>query len=488
MIRITESANATYAAAIKPVRNAMRKYSYESVLNEILYFLNRPEPSSDSTFAERMGWVAERLLLYLFRDKPHCYGQTIANARSVQKLMNLCWKTINDSFASYIEVDQLTLFMRGIMLAQAPFQIGLNPTSFARQIRIVQGIVPQSKLGREIEKIAGMNPTEFFDIAMFQWLLTAKPQAWLTGNYVKDMEKIFGANGVASFFKRICHPVEEFQKRLQSTSAISADEWFQPTPFYRTPCIDWRGNVVPIGRPGMRRFFEAFLSDGIDQCADAQVRQSWEDEVEAYALRTARVLPITVLDESEIRKEFDVREGRVCDMVLIDEDAIVCVEIKSKNLNEKLPAAATTLDLRSRLKATVLSAEGQLLSVASRVRANFGSTTTIYSLVVTSTDLHLGNAEYLMSSKWGEEGLKQPLVISMDSFDWLIEGHRIGKFRIANALEAYTERIQDNPQSLYSIAHMQSESTYQVETPAHLQATVSERIDRILELARSKGR
>ena len=66
-----------------------------------------------------------------------------------------------------------------------------------------------------------------------------------------------------------------------------------------------------------------------------------------------------MLDERNIRKRFALGKGSCCDVAIIFPDAIVCIEVKTKNLSRDVPAVATVRDMRSKLEATLLSADKQ---------------------------------------------------------------------------------------------------------------------------------
>ena len=208
--------------------------------------------------------------------------------------------------------------------------------------------------------------------------------------------------------------------------------------------------------------------------------QAWENKIERYVFNTAASLDADVLDERNIRKRFALGTGLCCDVAIIFSDAIVCIEVKTKNLSRDIPAAATVRGMRAKLKTTVLSADKQLLSVAMALQCHpqFGELP-VYSLIATSADLLLGGAHELISPCWSEQGFKKPLVVSLDDIDWLIEGHRIAKFHMVSAQEDFQARLNDKPFALYSLQHLQAEEKYSISTPEHLISIFDNRLRRL---------
>lgn len=481
MIHISETTNAAYLAGIKPTRNFMRQFDYESMLNELLTFLNL-QPPTRTPQEYKLRWVAELLLLYLLRDSPQMYRNRIANQETVAQAINRCWRISDVARAAHLDIESLTLFIRSILMSQAPDQVGLNPVAFARQMLLAESLEPNSRLVALLTEKARVPLEKFLDLATFTWAHSNQEMPWFSQSYLAELSKTFRQSDVGRFFSGFSYPLERLQAGLRKTpDQITADEWFQPTPLYRTPCIQWKSAIVPFGRPALRRYFETFVSDTVDQSDDQKVRQAWESKIEQYAFRTASSIDAEVLDEQGIRGRFSLGKGLCCDVAIIFSTAIICIEVKAKNLSSNVPAAATVRDMRAKLKSTLVSADEQLLSVAATlVRHPQLGQLPVYSLIATSTDLYLRGADDLISPRWSEQGLRKPLVVSLDDVDWLIEGHRIGKFHMAAALDDLYTRRDETPFALYSLSQMQSEEGYSISTPEHLVGVVDERVNKIL--------
>ena len=464
----------------------MRRFTYRSIFDALLYFLNLPASAEKSDDSHRIPWVAENLIVYLLRDEPRLYGNRIADHNTVRDVISLCWQQMNSLAAGKIEIENLTLFMRSIMLSQTPHQAGLNPTAFARQIAISQTLERNSILYLAMCEAAQMPLEDFYDLAMMAWRQTTDDRPWFSEQYILNLGNIVGHEKARRFFSVISRTIPELQVQYRKTiREISVDEWFQPTLLYRTPCVrlETEKVTVPISRPTLRRFLEAFIPDQVEQHCDTRVRQSWERKIEKYALEITRGLNAEVLGQTAIRARFGIAPGQqCCDVALITENAIICVEVKSKNLSSKLRAAASSRDMMTSLKTTVISADEQLLSVARAIRSSPHRALIIYSLIVTSTDLYLGSADELLSVEWIKEQFLRPIVMSLDDYDWFVEGHRLSKFNVVDVLSEYVARVGSKPHSLRSFSHMLSEDRYSIATPEHLQQVFMNRVHAMQEL------
>ena len=466
----------------------MRQFDYLSMFVQLLIVLNQPR-SEKKDDELHVPFVAERLLLYMLRDTPGQYGHISATQATVTEAINRCWSATNAVFFKEgMPIETPSLFIRSAYIGQVSHQIGAHPSKFSRQMLLAETLEPNSKLAIYLSTRARLPLDTFLDLAAITLPHFDNDKPWLTADYLKTLADNFGQATVSSFFDAFSFRLPDIPTDLRNTvGSISADEWFQPTPLYRTPCVWLGGAIVPFGRPSIRRYLETFVADAVDQCSDPQVRQAWEKKIQRYVFETAaqlESLDAEVLDEDRMRCRFALGTGLCCDVAIIFPKAIVCIEVKTKNLSSNLPAAATARELKSKLKATVLHADEQLLNVITALQEHPQlKALPVYSLIVTSTELFLGPADALVSSQWAARGLAKPLVVNVDDLDWLIEGHRIGKFQIASALHDFHSRIAINPFALFSLSQLRSEENYAVATPKHLCGLVEKRITRIIARA-----
>ena len=144
-------------------------------------------------------------------------------------------------------------------------------------------------------------------------------------------------------------------------------------------------------------------------------------------------------------------------------------------------AAASVRDMKAKFKATLLSADEQLLNVVKGIRTQQQfERLSIYSLIATSTELYLGGADDLLSAEWAERDLVRPLVVSLDDIDWLFEGQRLEKFQMVSALEDFHARLTKKPSALFAISQLRGEEKYAISTPEHLHEVMNACMSRIV--------
>jgi hypothetical protein len=262
--------------------------------------------------------------------------------------------------------NPVDLLMRSLLLAQAPYQMPQATGAFARQIDVLGRIEPKSKLYKSITEALGMAPLTYLQIAVFFWCSQEQGmQNVFTPVYMQSLKKAFGDKAVECFLKTIAFPQELVASQL---GPVSEDEWFQPTPLYRTPYVDYGNQRFNWGRPNIQRHLEFAFSDIISHEQDT-VRQAFENAFEQYVGDSLRRTGLQTFNEDEIKKRFKL-DGLCNDFAIIDSDVVVLFEAKNKALTHTLPASASAMTYQSKFKATVVKAAAQIDNVAKRVKAD----------------------------------------------------------------------------------------------------------------------
>lgn len=185
--------DATYAALIKPIRNHMRKFDYLSLFDTILRYLNAPLDPEKLENSMRLPWVAEKLALWLLADVSHMhsYGKLIATENDVKKLIDKAWTSVDSNLDTTKSINQLSLFMRQLILAQAPYQNGLGLYAYAIQLHLLKRLKPNSNLKKFLDSKAGMSIDEYFEVAFLYWTNTNTNTPWVNQHFVDTLTPVF---------------------------------------------------------------------------------------------------------------------------------------------------------------------------------------------------------------------------------------------------------------------------------------------------------
>lgn len=467
--------DAIYANSIKPIRNQMRRYDYQSLLNAILIYLNVPSAGDRRKDLQRMPWVVERLAIWLFAEKAHEYGTQIANENDVRRLADLAWNAADKGYGSTQQIKQLGLFVRQAMLPQAPYQQVLDPHAYGLQLHLLKKLPANSKLRGFLNQKAGMPIEDYFEVALLYWNHSTTEKPWFNEKFIRDLAEAFSIERQMTFLNSIAIQVSELQKQCRGRT-IQIDEWFQPTYFYRTPCIWHGGAAVSFGPPTLRRYFEALIADWIAESERGDLRQDFDKLIESYVADILNRAQVSFIREQEIRKL--VISGRVIDFLVDEPHGVVLFEVKNKVLSQAVPASRDPLELAARLKATIVKAQMQLAETekALRLIPQYRNKT-FYRLIVTSNDLWLSSAEWLLSS---EDSDSKTWLVSLRELDMLSEIVKAKAHSITDILAKFEENQKNNMSATYSIeAFLERLDIKPNKYPEHLLAEVDAVLDRI---------
>lgn len=442
--------DATYATLIKPIRNQMRKFDYLSLFDAILVYLNPPIPidSEKLRYLNRLPWVAEKLALWLLADVSHMhsYGRFAATENDVRKLIALAWESGDFNLAMTKSISNLSLFARQLMLTQAPYQNGLSQYAFAIQLHMLKKLKPNSNLRKFLDNKARMPIDEYFEIAFLFWIKTATDTPWVNKNYVHALAEVFSVEKQTLFFKSLTTTLKELQSQC-STRTIAADEWFQPTYFYRTPCIWHKDACVPFGRETYRRFFEALIGDWIEESGSSKLRQDYDRLIEDYVADSLNREHIDHYRENHLLTLVP-KGNKIVDFMIEDDDTVVLIEVKNKGLSRAIPADQDPLTLRSRLSGTIIKAQTQLAAFEQGLRSNIAYVNIkIYKIIVTTNRLWINNAELLSTTDFNAT---RTWLVSLHELDMLIEIVVKTGRSISHWLAQYESNQSNHDSSLYT--------------------------------------
>jgi hypothetical protein len=225
-----------YRDAIRSTRNRLRKFSYGSVLENISNHLrNHSRPGHDHL--QKLPWVAERLGVWLLRDDPRMYGNKIMLPANLQDCIGRAFETMDQVVDWEEKSKEFSLFFRSTMLSQIPHQQKIDVGAFARQIKLIMDVEPNSRLRHALDNALGMSAKDYLQLAVFFWARDLDdPFGPFSGGYLSSLRKAFGGEVVQQFMGTMVFPVADVREKF-SASEPDEDEWFQPCPLYPFPYL-----------------------------------------------------------------------------------------------------------------------------------------------------------------------------------------------------------------------------------------------------------
>jgi hypothetical protein len=219
----------TYADAIRPIRNRLRKFSYVSILGELSQFIETESTATDGR--PRAPWIAERVVVWVLRDHPRAYGAEPISKLELHRCINDAWKVMDVASPGFGGGRSFHLTVRSYLLPQIPHQRQQEPGPFARQIDLLNRLQTNSHLYRLFEEEMGMPPAEYLAIAtLFRKHALGDISRVVAPDYRIALWRIFGKDTVERFYETLLIARETTAGEMRE---IVADEWFQPNLLYR---------------------------------------------------------------------------------------------------------------------------------------------------------------------------------------------------------------------------------------------------------------
>jgi hypothetical protein len=469
-------ADQEYASAIKKIRNEMRGFSYLSLLDGLLVYLNAPLLLNNTEAIGRLPWVAERLILWLLRDKSVMYKSATAKGSDIQKIIKLAWNDMDKVLNKGSVVKQIGLTVRRLMLSQVPYQNGLDTHALALQLYLVQRLPENSKLRVFLDQRAAMPINEYYELALVYWSHTLSSKPWFNAQFINQLAPVFSVQKQEIFWRSFTKSLNELQLICRETS-IGVDEWFQPTYFYKTPCIAHQDAIVPIGRPTLRRYFESLAIDWVEESKREDLRQSYDQLVEQYVSESLKRAGVTFLTEDKLRKILPSAQ-KTSDFAIDDEEAVVLLEVKNKWLTSALPSTSNPYELKSKLKSTIIKARMQLENTEKALSdLRHYKNKKFFRVIVTTNNLWISNAEILLNQPGTD---KFTWVVSLQELDLLLEITASKTKSVSSIFSDYESRQKNPTISTYSFGKYLDELDLKTDKlPEHLVKVVNTVFDKI---------
>lgn len=477
----TRPLDVVYAELIKPIRNKMRSYAYVPLLDALLTYLNVQVADSKNDDRQRLPWVAERLIIWLFAERPQDYGVKVANAKDIKALVFMAWNAADGLYRDRRTIKDIGLFVRQAMLPQIPYQQSLDTHAFGLQLQLIRKLPSNCNLRSFLDEKAKMPIENYFQLAVVYWAHSISASPWFNKAFVDDLVPLFSADQQSKFIDSMTRNLSDFQQ-LCRTRTIEIDEWFQPTYFYKSPCLYHSGAVVSFGAPTLRRFFEGLVLDWIAGSDDNSLRRDFDKLIEAYVQDALVRAQLTFLTEKQI--QLLKPAGKTVDFLADESDGVVLIEVKNKGLSRSIPATREPLKLASSLKATIVKARDQISQTAQELQhLPQYKNKKFYGLIVTNNDLWLTSTDWLRTAKEEDFSMVPTCTISLRELDLLVEFVRIRPCSIVGILEKFFENQRNSLSATYSLESFLDRDS---EQPKKIATHLVQEIESVLSMMNNK--
>lgn len=278
---------------------------------------------------------------------------------------------------------------------QFAFQAGFSKWTIPRQL-ILFGSKGSENFNEYFRQASKLSIQEFLEYSLCVW-------GWFSTNRNKPLfsASLFFSGFIGketetrAFIEYFGLSRDQVKERLTSGHVIRDInlEIVESSPMYKYPAISIGTNLLMISS----RMFETYLDMHLYECAkgsnDSSIRSWLSDSIEEYVGRTLASTSLKLLPESELQRRFLGK--KVTDYLVVNDDCILLVEVKSVELSPIARVRPTKEIMEKDLRAGVSRAYIQGYSLLEQLLMDNELNKTIgsvpvYLMVVTYKDLYLG--------------------------------------------------------------------------------------------------
>lgn len=382
----------------KSVRRILRDHSFDSISIQLARKLREQEVAGVQSWMKYAPWHLALLLKWAIIHSEEKYP-----TKSLQplKFEHMCrithnmWSDLRSEFLGKGIRNGAEKFFRITSHHQFAFQAGFSKWTIPRQL-ILFGSKGSENFNDYFRQVSRLSIQEFLEYLLCVW-------GWLSTNNIKPLfpaSQFFSGfigkeTETRAFVEYFGLNRDQVRERITSGYVIRdiSLEIVESSPMYRYPAIAIGKNLLMVSS----RMFETYLEMHLYECAkgsnDPSIRSWLSDSIEEYVGRTLATTSLKLLPESELKRRFP--ERKVTDYLVVNDDCILIVEVKSVELSPIARVRPTREIMEKDLRAGVSRAYIQGYSLLEQLLTDnelnrlIGSVP-VYLMVVTYKDLFLG--------------------------------------------------------------------------------------------------
>jgi hypothetical protein len=377
----------------KPIRNKLRKYSYESLVEEILTLLHFYENQASP--------VPYWHPLLLLRWTMEFAGETRPSKTADQRVIALLLKDLEELELAH-QTFNLTTNGRKInktfiilSFQQMIYQEHSWWDSFARQIILYEEIKADYDIDGGFENLTGINIRDFLTMLWVYWMIYCNQD--LTKLKTDDgtlvdiaaiLTSKLGIYKVTSFLALLSVMRENINQVISEDNRLVKNydlQIFETSVFTRKPFLVFNDQPRIIYKSLLNTTANYFLYDYLKN-KDDRFTTEFGARMERYIAESLKYIYEKVETEAGLRRKFG-RTAQIVDFILEDR---VLVEVKAIELKPHIGVNPTDEKLGQEFKKNVVKAYAeQMLSIAEKLK----NEKDLFGVIITYKNLHLGNSK-----------------------------------------------------------------------------------------------
>jgi|GEM_PF-2104321 len=390
----------------KPLRNKLRKFSAESVLEACMEKMNKFGVNSVEGFLA-VPWLWIVVVKWKFIDDAGVVGgKRRMTQKELEELQMLLVKISNYAMLPS-QYKPMELYTRAVTYQQAPYQIPIAVYGLARQDLMFGESQENEFFQAEFLEKHGLPLSVFLRISAFLVSVLEVNNKLKFSLYDLPVN-LFGKEHVVSYLNSISIDIDALSATLSQASPgpRRAKEFFEQTPFLSFPIVRVGDAYWCVNRKILMQCLNSFVYDTLK--GQSKFSDKFGKKFESYVESVISKSGLGYEVESDLKKVFG-NASKVVDFLVTSEGANFFIDAKGVDLAARAKLTHLSDVLKGAIKNSLLKAivQGQETSLS---LARVGSSGSVirqreinYLMVVTYKPLFIGNAEFLNHLIGGEE-------------------------------------------------------------------------------------
>jgi hypothetical protein len=404
----------TYYEGYKAIRNKIRKYHPDAILDQCFKYLRAPTRDR-LEYVKRHPWLIFLLVKWtLLDDDALAVGRPRPDNKEFIALVNQAL-ALEDRVRLPDEFDDLTLFLRSIAYQQFLYQRRASPVIVGRQLLYFADLSDEHYIAQTFQSLTGMHLRTFLMLsqALILAFADAPTRRFIDEKWFSPISSGFAADEVKLFLSLFATSRVEMRERLRALDTSirerggqprNASEYFEQSPF--------------LERPLMRRHktYECVDVHLLDACVGRFVYKRLRDHdtgtfmghfgplFEEYVRKAIVYMNLPFRQEKEVAALVRTKDKpSLIDFVVQDQGSRIFIDAKAVEMHYRSKVTHSMDELAKGLDSSLLKAIKQAHSTM-RVLADLGidGDSTVGSndflVVVTESELYISNGVVLASA------------------------------------------------------------------------------------------
>lgn len=419
-------------SSYKPIRNYIRKYSREELLEALIKLSCGISRSGAEVWSK--GYVPWELLLlgrWIIRDWNNIKGTKKIDQNELNNILNKVKSfSDDDTFLKEGHSNGISKFMRRMAFQQFWFQTSVGYSNAGRSIDLLVNSTLSPEVDKKLLEATGISRKELYDIWVMVWASFSgeRINSLLPSFFDKVKEKT-GEGVIEAFFKNFSldsKSIDSFNDTYKAKNYIL--EIYERSPFFYKPFYCAGGKYYLWNISILNEFLEYGIYDFLKKIIPDKFGDCFGPIFEKYLEKRLIEYSIPYVSENELRNQGFEKQ---VDYLLEEGKDVVLIESKAIEASRHVKLLPTDQAMSNAYKKDVVKGIAQAHYVFKKL-TNEKDVQEGFLLIVTYKELFLGNGESVwdefiedtLNNKYGIENCsikpENIFFLSADSYDKLL--------------------------------------------------------------------